>query len=65
MNVNPGIPGVPQATPEDIQAITETCRDYTEGWFTANEKHMRRALHPELVKRGFKFWQNRGILDIG
>ncbi len=51
MKNNPGIPSVPTATPEDIQAITETSRDYTEGWFTADEERMRRALHPELVKR--------------
>jgi len=65
MEVNPVIPAIPQATPEDIQAITETCRDYTEGWFTANEERMRHSLHPELVKRGIKFWQKRGKLDLG
>ena len=40
-----------QATPEDIKAIIEVSRDYTEGWFTANEERVRRSLHPELVKR--------------
>lgn len=48
---NPNIPSVPPATPEDIQAITAVSRDYTEAWFTADAERMRRALHPELVKR--------------
>jgi hypothetical protein len=51
MKSNPVIPPVSPAAPEDIQAITEICRDYTEGWFTANEERMRRSLHPQLVKR--------------
>jgi len=38
-------------TPEDIRGITETSRDYVEGWFTADEECMRRCLHPDLVKR--------------
>jgi hypothetical protein len=48
---NPNIPSTLPATPEDIQAITEVSRDYTEGWFTANAERMRSALHPDLVKR--------------
>ena len=51
MNNDPIIPSAPEATPEDIQAINEVSRDYIEGWFTANEERMRRALHPELMKR--------------
>ncbi|MBK9092804.1 MAG: nuclear transport factor 2 family protein [Anaerolineae bacterium] len=51
MKNNSAIPSVPQATPEDIQAITEASRDYAEGWFTANAEQMRRSLHPQLVKR--------------
>jgi len=51
MKNNPSIPSVPTATPEDIQSITEVSRDYAEGWFTADEKRMQRALHPELAKR--------------
>ncbi|HLO18125.1 MAG TPA: nuclear transport factor 2 family protein [Anaerolineales bacterium] len=45
------IPSVPPATKEDIRAIIEAARDYTEGWFTADVERMARALHPELVKR--------------
>ena len=45
------IPSVSPATPEDIQAITDICHDYTAGWFTGDAERMRRALHPELVKR--------------
>jgi Putative lumazine-binding len=39
------------ATPEDIEGITQTARDYAEGWFTADAERMRRCLHPDLVKR--------------
>jgi len=31
--------------------ITETVRDYFEGWFDGDVERMDRALHPELVKR--------------
>lgn len=31
--------------------ITATTRDYVEGWFDGDAERMRRALHPELVKR--------------
>lgn len=34
MKNNSGIPSVSPATPEGIKAITETNRDYNEGWFT-------------------------------
>jgi hypothetical protein len=51
MKDNHPIPSVPQATPEDIQAITEASRDYIEGWFTADEERVRRCMHPQLVKR--------------
>lgn len=32
-------------------AITETIRDYFEGWYDADPERMGRALHPELAKR--------------
>ena len=35
----------------DIDLITQTSRDYIEGWFTADAERMQRCLHPELVKR--------------
>ena len=34
-----------------IEAISATVRDYYEGWFEGDAERMRRALHPELVKR--------------
>lgn len=34
-------------------AIRRTVRDYYEGWFDGDAARMQRALHPELVKRGF------------
>jgi hypothetical protein len=51
MNNGSDIPSILPATPEDIKSITETSRDYTEGWFNADEERMQRSLHPDLVKR--------------
>jgi hypothetical protein len=62
-------PSLAQAPAEDIQAITEASRDYTEGWFTADEQRMRQALHPQLVKRTIwhdlqkDTWQPSNLLD--
>lgn len=39
--------------PRAVAAITATVRDYYDGWFDGDAERMRRALHPELVKRGF------------
>ena len=33
------------------QEIIATVRDYVDGWFDGDAERMRRALHPELVKR--------------
>jgi len=38
-------------TKEDIRGITETSRDYVEGWYTGDVERMRGALHPDLAKR--------------
>ena len=40
-----------QLTQEDIRAITETSRDYIEGWYTADVERTQRCLHTDLVKR--------------
>ena len=40
------------ASPDDVRAIEQTCRNYVDGWFRADEESMRAALHPELAKRG-------------
>ena len=37
--------------PDDATDITATVRDYYEGWFEGDPDRMRRAVHPELVKR--------------
>jgi Putative lumazine-binding len=34
-----------------VRAIRATACDYYEGWFEGDAERMRRALHPELVKR--------------
>ena len=36
---------------EDQDAIRSAVLDYVEGWFDGDASRMRRALHPELVKR--------------
>jgi len=40
-----------EPTSQDIDLITQTSRDYIEGWYTADAERMRRGLHPELIKR--------------
>jgi hypothetical protein len=41
------------AAADDDVAIRATCDDYYLGWFDADGDRMARALHPELVKRGW------------
>jgi hypothetical protein len=36
---------------EDFDAIMRTSMDYVDGWYNADAERMRRALHPDLVKR--------------
>jgi hypothetical protein len=43
-------PGAAQ-TALDSSAIRATALDYVEGWYEGNPDRLRRALHPELVKR--------------
>lgn len=45
--------------PTDVDAIVATVRDYFESWFTGDAERMRRALHPQLAKRGMV----RGVYD--
>ena len=37
---------------DDQGPIVDTVRNYWQGWFDGDPDRMRRALHPELVKRG-------------
>jgi hypothetical protein len=39
------------ASGADEDAVRAAVSDYIEGWFEGDPKRMRRALHPELVKR--------------
>jgi hypothetical protein len=41
---------VSTATEQDL--ITQTARDYFEGWYDGDVARMERALHPALAKRG-------------
>ena len=38
-------------TAADSAAIRQASLDYIEGWYEGDAERMRRALHPELVKR--------------
>jgi hypothetical protein len=39
------------ATGHDEDAVRSVVLDYVEGWFEGDAGRMKRALHPELVKR--------------
>jgi Putative lumazine-binding len=47
------LPGAPAAAQSaaDSAAIRTTALNYVEGWYEGNPERMRRALHPQLVKR--------------
>ena len=47
------------ATATEQELITQTARDYFEGWFDGDVERMDRVLHPDLVKR------SRGTDDEG
>lgn len=59
------IPPVPPPTPEDLKAIEDACRDYASGWFTADAERMRRALHPDLVKRTIWYDMQENTMRVG
>lgn len=40
--------------------IESTIRDYIEGWYSADPDRMKRALHPDLAKRGFHLIEATG-----
>jgi hypothetical protein len=45
--------------PDDVdqvlaEALVATVMDYYEGWFEGDVGRMKRALHPDLIKRGIK-----------
>ncbi len=40
-----------ETTDATRQAIVRTAKDYAEGWYEGSSERLRRALHPELVKR--------------
>jgi hypothetical protein len=47
-----GRASVQQDDAEDRAAIERCVRDYFEAWYAGDAPRMRRALHPELAKRG-------------
>ncbi|MGQ0551327.1 MAG: nuclear transport factor 2 family protein [Armatimonadota bacterium] len=46
-----GTPLGVSASAEDVEAITQACRDYYQAWYTADAQRMERCLHPDLAKR--------------
>jgi Putative lumazine-binding len=52
------------ASPADDAAIRATVDDYYLGWYDADGDRMARALHPELIKRGWRLDRSAdGIFD--
>lgn len=49
---------------QDLAAITRAAMDYAEGWYTGDPDRMRRALHPDLIKRTIVGDPYRGELDL-
>jgi hypothetical protein len=47
-------PVVEHAHTSDLDAIRDTAMDYVQGYYEGDAERMRRSLHPQLVKRGFK-----------
>lgn len=45
------IPNAHAQTPADTAAIQQVALDYIEGWYERDRERMRRAVHPNLVKR--------------
>jgi hypothetical protein len=37
----------------ESKEIENTIRDYVEGWYFCDQGRMKRALHPDLAKRGY------------
>lgn len=48
-------------TASDSAAIRAAALDYIEGWYAGDAERMRRALHPELVKRILVVDEERGL----
>jgi hypothetical protein len=59
--------GLSVAPPEpgDVDAITDTARDYIEGWLDGDQERMSRCLHPNLVKRTIYHDPERGDWELG
>lgn len=50
---------------DDLEAITAVARDYIEGWLDGDQVRMRRALHPDLVKRTIAYDPGSGEWRLG
>ncbi|HEX9107453.1 MAG TPA: nuclear transport factor 2 family protein [Longimicrobiales bacterium] len=52
-----------RAAPPDTSAILATATDFIQGWFDSDEGRLRRAIHPELVKRAVHLRNGRSSLE--
>ena len=52
--MNRSLPDWAVLDPDDVAAVRKTVEDYFLGWFDGDADRMRRALHPDLVKRSFR-----------
>jgi len=48
------LPGWAELDPQDVAAVRQVVEDYFLGWFDGDPDRMRRALHPDLVKRSHR-----------
>jgi hypothetical protein len=46
-----GNPRMGEASPADIEAVTDVATEYFQSWFAGDGKRMRSCLHPALAKR--------------
>jgi hypothetical protein len=58
-------PSIDPPSTEDVEAITSVARDYIEGWLDGDDHRMRRALHPNLVKRTVALDREHGEWRLG
>jgi hypothetical protein len=59
------VPAAEEGRTADRAEITARAMDYMEGWYEGNVERMRRALHPELVKRAIRTVEETGQSTFG
>ena len=46
-----GFTSIDEASPADIEAVTQLATEYFQSWFAGDGERMRACLHPHLAKR--------------